>query len=439
MLTPVLDLDRQLVALDENQALPLASLQNLDAPCQVLTDFGGSVFGVEALSVTPNHVPAVLEKRLRDDGILDGFGEILIHQVSRVGDLSLVLYTAILAKNYVRYVQLANDQKDHCLLIPIASLLKRQLECDKSQVAAVVFEHDRHLDVMVADKGQVIWADRLTMFSPDGEDFERTLDELNSALTRLTQRGYAKPEHIKWFRHQIRKIDRSEQIELFASQYAYSLDSVNTMEIRIDDAKIYDSSVTTLLQKANYKDYCNPISDKAPVLVEKLLPYIGGALLIASVIFLVLGIAWTFGERQLSLQLQQLLESPGARELADIQNKVDRLLKEQTEQAGNVVQLASAFESAVSLPNLTKLLTDIKDATPEVINIRTIRIDNTNPEAPSIIVEGWAETFDQTVSGEENMSIALRNQGYRLEGRSLAVRREDNTFTFALLWPNKSL
>jgi hypothetical protein len=71
------------------------SRPRLEGPAWLFAEFEGGVSSVISLEGSPAHAVALIEKRLRADGMIDGEGKILIHKNRSMGAGYQSLFTAV--------------------------------------------------------------------------------------------------------------------------------------------------------------------------------------------------------------------------------------------------------------------------------------------------------------------------------------------------------
>jgi hypothetical protein len=168
----------------ENGVLyPLPEYPALEEPALVLTDFGKSVSGVFAASDNARYLEAVIARRLRDDGLIDGEVRVLIHAAARGAGSRQVFYTAVPAENWQRLQSWAESRREHCLLIACAGLMPRLLSGDN---AAVIFHCHREISLLARRQGILSYSSMMALSARE-EDFLETV----GALTRRVPAGAA--------------------------------------------------------------------------------------------------------------------------------------------------------------------------------------------------------------------------------------------------------
>ena len=123
----LLHMDGQWLAFDGNRVNRLDTRPKLDRSAVAIVDFDGGVSQVISLEGSPAHAVALIEKRLRADGLIDNESKILIHQSKTVGNGYQALFTAVPLDRWQQMFAWAEDHDDHCLLVPSLALLWRML------------------------------------------------------------------------------------------------------------------------------------------------------------------------------------------------------------------------------------------------------------------------------------------------------------------------
>lgn len=153
----------------------------LEEPALVLTDFGKSVSGVFTASGNSRYLDAIITRRLRDDGLIDGEARVLIHAVERGGSSHQIFYTAVPMENWQRLQSWAESQREHCLLIAHAGLMPRLLAGDNT---AVVFHCNREISLLTRQRGVLSHYSIMTLSARE-DDFLETA----AALMRRVPAG----------------------------------------------------------------------------------------------------------------------------------------------------------------------------------------------------------------------------------------------------------
>ena len=111
------------LAFDGNQVRITEAKPKLDRQAVVISDFEGAISNVISLEGSPAHAVALIDKRLRSDGLTDGESKILVHKTRTIGAGYQTLFTAIPFDLWQQVYAWTEAQRDHCLLVPVTSLL----------------------------------------------------------------------------------------------------------------------------------------------------------------------------------------------------------------------------------------------------------------------------------------------------------------------------
>jgi hypothetical protein len=144
--TVVLHMDGQWFLFEEDTIHVVQEYPRLETPAVVLTDFGGALSGVSALDGRSDYAEALIGRRLRDEGQIDGEARILVHRRVRESGGFQCLYTAIPIDIWRRMQSWAENQKEHCLLLPqTAAMLRLAPKGDNG----VIFRCGRRVSLLI--------------------------------------------------------------------------------------------------------------------------------------------------------------------------------------------------------------------------------------------------------------------------------------------------
>lgn len=122
----LLDLEERWVRLEGDTALELSAWPELRESALVVSDFGaGMLSGVIALEGNPVHAPALINRRLMNEGAIDGESRVRIHAVEKAGAGRgyQVSYSAIPAARWQRRAGWSGAQPRVCLNLALMTLL----------------------------------------------------------------------------------------------------------------------------------------------------------------------------------------------------------------------------------------------------------------------------------------------------------------------------
>ncbi len=165
--------DGHWLAFDGDRVTHLDARPKVDRATVVITDFDGSISQVTALEGSPSHAIALIEKRLRSDGLIDNESKILIHQTKTVGNGYQSLFTAVPLDRWQQMFAWAEGQPDHCLLVPSVALLWQMLKPGRG----IVLHSGRQFVFLARLRNRMVHASALA-FSQSDSDLEMTVAAL---------------------------------------------------------------------------------------------------------------------------------------------------------------------------------------------------------------------------------------------------------------------
>jgi hypothetical protein len=149
------------------------SRPRLEGAAWLFAEFEGGVSSVISLEGSPAHAVALIEKRLRADGMIDGEGKILIHKNRSMGAGYQSLFTAVPLEVWQQTYAWAEAQPDHCLVVPLTSLMWSAI----SHGEGLVIHAGRQLCVLAVRKHDIICRSSMA-YSEDVTDLTMTAGAL---------------------------------------------------------------------------------------------------------------------------------------------------------------------------------------------------------------------------------------------------------------------
>lgn len=175
----LLHLDGQWLAFEGEYVRRLDSRPRLEQTAIVVTDFDSAVSQVISLEGNPSHAPALIEKRLRSEGLVDSECKILIHQSRTVGNGYQALFTAVPLDRWQQLFAWGESHRDHCLLMPLTGLLWRMLRPGRG----LVLHSGRQFIFLANLRNRIVHATALA-FSESDDDLAMTVASMATRAAR---------------------------------------------------------------------------------------------------------------------------------------------------------------------------------------------------------------------------------------------------------------
>ncbi|HET6396993.1 MAG TPA: hypothetical protein VFF91_09175 [Pseudoxanthomonas sp.] len=273
----------------------------LPRAAMAVADFEGAVSNVIALEGSPAHAVALIEKRLRSDGLVDGEAKILVHKTRTVGAGYQTLYTAVPLDVWQQTYAWAEAQPDHCLLVPLTSLLFNALRPGQ----AVVLQSGRQLSVLALLKHDMVYRSSLA-YSDDPDDMAMTAGALAEQVADDLARGEdnLEPLDVKWCPLLVGNpgdgLPWPDDIlrEIFSARSGLAVATVPVQRVLDGEGHEYRTGVAWLERAASAAISVNPGSSRAAYLAEWALPYASAASLVFALVLGTLGARWTLSAHE---------------------------------------------------------------------------------------------------------------------------------------------
>lgn len=174
----LLHMDGRWLIIDGSRLRIATTRPKITGTAIIVSDFEGSVSNVVSLEGSPAHAVALIEKRLRTDGLIDNESKILIHKTLNLGGGYQSLYTAVPLEKWQQLFAWVENQPDHCLLVPLTSLLWNALRPGRG----IVLHAGRSVVFVAALRHRIVYASVLA-FSDTAEDLALTVNALGARVS----------------------------------------------------------------------------------------------------------------------------------------------------------------------------------------------------------------------------------------------------------------
>ncbi|KAF1687282.1 hypothetical protein B1992_04695 [Pseudoxanthomonas broegbernensis] len=358
----------------------------------VVADFEGAVSSVISLEGSPAHAVALIEKRLRSDGLIDGESKILIHKTRTVGAGYQTLFTAVPLETWQQTYAWAEAQPDHCLLVPATSLLFNALKPGQ----AVVLQSGRQLSVLAMLKHDVIYRSSLA-YSDDPEDLAMTAGALAEQFADDLARGEdnLEPLDVKWCPVLVRRPQEGQPWlddtlrEIFSARSGLQVATVPVRRVLDGNGNEYRTGAAWIESTASAAIAVNPTASRAAYVAEWALPLASAASLVFALVLGALGARWTLSAREAGNRAEQL-----DAQIAEIETRVDALRNDQAvpDRFPAVLDFVERARTLQQGVDPVSGMTQIREAAANEVRILRVRVEQ--PIAPGTPVRADANLPD---------------------------------------------
>ncbi len=429
--TAIIDLGGRRWALNGDRVVELENIDDADGSTWVFTDFEGAFKRVESVASEGRYCAAILEKQLRDRGDTDGVSKVLVIAAKTTSHTTNVLYTAVAAERFSSYWALANQQKDHCLLIPILSALYRYAVSVPDDSSAVLLQYGLNFDVLLISRGQPVSCISVTTAGAEADDWERALHYLAEQIKQVNSSLRSPLAEIEWFSWDPDEITAGQNLAgKLADTLGIPVQQAAECGLTLGD-KRFQTSLPTLLGCARLSDDVSGGRSRILYLSERILPWAVALVLGFSCALLAAGYYWQGTTRQDERLAARFQHQISDREAADISAQVAK--NRQRSKAGQaVLSFVPRLNQALLLPSLPKIIADIRDAAPAALKVSGITLvpDQQNPQ---IIIDGQIDQDLQAANNDVGSLISgLRKHGYHVQDKGLSAKDQSNHFQIVL-------
>lgn len=410
----LLDLKGQVWRSNSAAAVDRGRLEMLSGPAVIITDYQAAPFGVEAFPAHHQNLAPLLEKRLRDEGDIDGLARVILHTRERQGDLAQVCYTAIPLAVSLRYRRWVKQQGDHVLLFPLLEALITLARQQGLENGLLAFVHDDSVDVLVLQDGQVMHASRERLYARSADDQARIATYIAAHLDRFVERNQ-QPECLL--------------VERRAEESQPLTEALRGRGIPMPAPVL---SVATLFEHLSLKRADLDATSRTLYLLRQVLPWAAAAMAVLCLSSVVGALYWKQQADVLQAELN-VAKAQGVgstvTEMSDALLGADELYLSQRERA-DFVRLA---EQVRQTPNPARLLRHLRQSVPADIDLIEAGIIS-DDEDVLIIVAGRSASVAAPFAAEERFVLALNRLGYEVVRREITSGLGNSLFRLALTW-----
>ncbi len=362
------------------------SRPRLQRAALVVSDFENAVSNVIALEGSPAHAVALIERRLRSDGLIDGECKILLHKTRTIGAGYQTLFTAVPLEGWQQTYAWAEAQPDHCLLVPFTSLLWKSLRPGQG----LVLQSGRQISVLAQLKHDMVYRTALA-YSEDPADLAMTAGTLAEQFAEALGEGEdnLEPLALHWCPVLVPRPDEGQPWaddslrEIFSARSGLQVTSVPLQQVRDEAGNEYRSGIGWIGSQASAAIAVNPAASRLAWIAEWALPLASAASLVFALILGTLGTRWALAASEARSRSAQL-----GQDIAAIEQRIAELSAKETppEDFANVqafVERAASLQDGAD-PSVNLAL--VRDAAAGQVRILRLRLEEPLQPPPGMPV-----------------------------------------------------
>ena len=386
-------------------------------PVIIITDYQGAPFGVEALPAHHQNLAPLLEKRLRDEGDIDGLARVLMHACERQGDFAQTAYTAVPVAVHMAYQRWVKQQSDHVLLFPLLEALILLAQRQQLVSGVLAFVHDESVDVLVFQDGSLLQASRQRLYANDDQPYRRIAAYIHAQQVGL-QGDDDQAECVL-----IERTSDESQLLVEALKEAGTQSVKPALPARL------------LFDQLNAKRADLDGVSRSLYLANRIMPLVAAVM----VTFCLTGAGGALYWKHQASSLQAELNEAQTQSLSQTFSEMNGALGEaqimavtQRERA-EFVRLSDRVRRT---PDPASLIRDLRQTVPAGIDLTEAGIVS-DDAGVLILVAGRSASVAAPFAAEERFVEALQKLGYEVERREITSGLGNSLFRLALTWSEK--
>ncbi|MBF0125945.1 MAG: hypothetical protein HQM02_01930 [Magnetococcales bacterium] len=473
----IVDVDGATYLLRRRTAELLETMTSVKGNKWVLSDFGGAPPKFLTVEAPVKYAEIVAQRRLLEMGETGEHARICTHWKRARGKTTTDLFcTVVEGELYSAFEDRAHDDSNHHLLFSVHALLFATLrEHSRNKTVLVMFEHDRHVDLLLGRSGQVLASSRASVYAYSPEARESLAETVGQEIRSMLADVTGKLElmvHFSWlvgeetegssttghssitgssgfsaFGADTRDASTStgwaatgesavtlgkEQTRMMSAEWAHKLAKsldvpLKSLKPRMHDSRGQEfvaSSLPAALQALTVSDSSSPALDRMQYLAQRSVPLVTffSLLLVAG---LYLGALW--------LQRQSNLMADETMKLTDIVSSAAMKVEPVDPGYQKVVAFTDNLSRLKVAPSLQGILTDVTKSLSGRIQFDQVVVEYDAQAKAVLTLKGRVKSgFPQASQEHEAFISSLTSRNYRVLKSDFSTDVMELQFTLKL-------
>ncbi len=424
----ILELDNVLYRHTGRELSIVEDTHSMIGDIRVVTDYDGATPQVARVDAEPRFAPAMIEKRLRENGEIEVGGRVVVLGSHRRGrQSSEVLFLPVTEKTAAERHLEHSQEQGNCLFFPLhLALVDRLRRLSPAKPAALLLVNQRHVDVLVADQRRYYSAFRVSAFRA-GDAAEVMATSLRRELDEIEREHGIRVGRMHVLQLLVADKTSLDWIESLAASRGSSCRFERASKVRVERTAHRSSELKTLWS-APATSSSSSIDAVINHRVGRMLPYAAAVLLAA----------WVASATM--LVKSQVQAGRIATEVAELQRTINASVDGTRINAPGFreyVDLAGELYHAGRIPEVADVLSHVSGATrSQHTEIGEIDIDYDSDGVRLRLAGTTAKGSDSDSMTRYNRFIALmRRHGYTLDASDIHTGTRDIRFELVLSRP----
>lgn len=404
-------------------------------PGRVLVDWTGAHYGVASVAADGAAAVALLEKQLRQKGETEEVCRMVVHDLHRKDGMTEMAFSAIPLSVWQGMQRRIAASPETLLAFDWLGALIHWARIQKWQDGMLLCPASGVLDVLVFQKGRLVWMERIRRFGSDDaamvKAVQRALGLIRAAeessefaLTRPLQTGLLVPAG---FEGSVAAVMEGLGADGISTVWAEQPAAIVGMPVGVPRVLL---SWQALVSSLPLTSAINPRLEKLAVRAWCFVPVLGAVAFVLSVLLA----AWA-GTTHFSNAAA--LESD-SRDRARVQGLSERLARQASESDQISARQAKSREwlrvldAGLHSPDFVEMLEHIRDSVPPDVLVQEVGLV-AGKGKHLITVTGRAMAIESALQKENEFAQALEKQGFTIEKRDLLVEEGQQKFKLSMM------
>ena len=381
----------------------------------IVSDLGNAVSKTMTLEAPLKYAEVIARKNIEESGEFDEPVAIITHWKKKADkNTTDVFFTALPLRHRQKYFAKATDQPDSVLVFPLYGVLQGVLKhINYPKPVAVVFQHDRSVDIVIGTKNEIYYANRCVSFDSSDEQVSALWDMVKTDIESAETNNKIEVERIIFLNWIDSPLKPKKAEDMGKEPLSIGEETITV------DGKIHRSSFFKALKMQKGFWSVSSASEKLFYYCQRLLPALNGALIFALILCAV-GHVW-FDQRTDVL----------AKELNALRTDIRTLNKEISKSQipyEEPLAFVKDLKECSSIPAFKTLVNHFSDALSQTMSLEILKADYRDNKV-EIEVFGRAKTsFDQAHKGYQKFVTVLKQNGYTISESTFDTTIGESTF-----------
>ncbi|MBF0627872.1 MAG: hypothetical protein HQL91_06600 [Magnetococcales bacterium] len=434
----IVDLDGTTHLMRDNKAERVDALGEIRGSKWILSDFGGAAARFMSVDAPKPYAELVAQRRLLESGDIHEHARLFSHWKRARGKTSTEVYfTAVEAEVCSAYEDRAHDDDEHHLLFSIHALVHACLRAfSANKTIVVLFEHDRHVDLLLGRSGQILAASRISSYGNTRAAKENQPETVTQEIRALLASAAGKLDgivHFGWLiggeeeenaKEEEARLRAAAWGQTVATNLQVSFQPLPAQTFAMEEGAFVVTSIPAVLDHLTVADSSSPDLDRWHYLAWRLMPQIAfvGVCMVA---VLILSALW--------LEVRTALLTDEAKRLTTNQTRIAQPVDPVDPSYQKQVTFIDNLSRLKAAPTLQALLNDLSRAHTGQIALDRIVIESDDRSRIQLTLKGRLRNdFSQASQEHETFVGNLTSRGFRLIQSDLTTDVTELLFTLKL-------